>query len=158
MFEKRQGEIYRIWFINDPSGKSYIGQTVTGARNRVRQHIAEAFDGNKGGCPLLDKATRKFGSDNMRFEILSNNIYTREALDAAEKFWIREYNSQAPNGYNVKAGGQGGDGGYIPAGSNNIGVTGIFENPIAAYVARSVLDKTTLSSQTKGFIGKVLGL
>ena len=158
MFEKRQGEIYRIWFVNDPSGKCYVGQTVVGARNRVRQHIAEAFDKDKGGCPLLDKATRKFGSDNMRFEILSNNIYTREALDAAEKFWIREYNCQAPNGYNIKAGGQGGDSGYIPTASNNIGITGIFEHPLAAYVARGVLDKAKVSSQTKGFIGQLLGL
>lgn len=158
MFERRQGEIYRIWFVNDPSGKCYVGQTVNGARARVRQHIAEADEGS-GGCPLLDKACRKFGSANMRYEILANNIYTREELNAAEKFWIEQYNSQAPHGYNVQAGG------YHAKGSTgsvdtptNIGMFGILENPIAAQVARTVLDNADMNPKTRSLISTVFGI
>lgn len=158
MFERRQGEIYRIWFVNDPSGKCYVGQTVNGARARVRQHIAEAADG-KGGCPLLDKACRKFGSDNMRYEILANNIYDREELNAAEKFWIEQYNSQSPHGYNVQAGGYHAKGstGSVNA-PTQIGLTGIFDNPLAATVARAVVSNADVSPKTRSLISAILGI
>ena len=105
----KTGEIYRIWFINDPTHKCYIGQTVQGSYTRIRQHIADAenMNQNSGGCPLLDAATRKYGIDNMRYEILQRGITTHEELDAAEKYWIKKENTQYPNGYNVKSGGQG---------------------------------------------------
>ena len=157
MFEIRQGEIYRIWFVNDPSGKSYVGQTVNGARNRVREHIADAFDPNKGGCPLLDKATRKFGVENMRYEILANGIRTREELNVAEEFWIKRYNSKAPGGYNIQSGGYHAQGDSYINMPNNIGYTALFENPVASTLAQLALDRTKLGSEAKTLVRKVLG-
>lgn len=104
----KTGEIYRIWFLNDPTGKSYVGQTIQGSYDRIRQHIVDAERNDGTGCPLLDAATRRYGTQQMRYEILQRGITTREELDAAEQYWIKRYNSQAPNGYNVKSGGQGG--------------------------------------------------
>lgn len=100
------GEIYRIWFDNDPSGKCYVGQTIQGSLNRIRQHVEDAQSGDDG-CPLLDAATRRFGLRHMRYEILEDGIETHEELDAAERKWISAFKSQEPGGYNVKAGGQG---------------------------------------------------
>lgn len=107
------GEIYRIWFDNDDSGRCYVGQTVQGSLERIKQHIADAQT-NSGGCPLLDDATRHFGINAMRYEILESGITTHEELDEAEKFWIKKFNCQYPYGYNVKSGGQGKDSTYTP--------------------------------------------
>lgn len=103
------GEIYRIWFANDNSGKSYIGQTRQsgGSFERVTQHINDARQGRRA-CPLLDDATRYYGIDNLRWQVLERGFDTQEALDEAERAYIKYFNSQAPGGYNVKPGGQGG--------------------------------------------------
>lgn len=49
---RNDGEIYRIWFNNDPSSKCYIGQTTQGALARVNQHINDAKTPT-GGCALF---------------------------------------------------------------------------------------------------------
>lgn len=46
----------------------------------------------------------------MQYEVLERGLNTQRALDDAERKWISHYNSQYPNGYNVKPGGQGGNG------------------------------------------------
>lgn len=101
------GEIYRIWFDNDETEKSYVGQTIQGAYKRVRQHIVDANRNDPSrGCPLLDQATRIYGVSHMHYEIVENGIGTRSELDKAERYWIRAYECQYPNGYNVTSGGQ----------------------------------------------------
>lgn len=99
-----RGEIYRIWFDNDESGRCYIGQTVQGSLIRVKQHIDDAKT-KEGGCPKLDAATRKFGTKHMHYEVLESGIETYQELDEAERFWIEKYDS-VDHGYNVKIGGQ----------------------------------------------------
>ena len=116
MLDTYNGEIYKIWFDNDTSGKVYVGQTKRGSANRVMQHIYEAYSPH-GGCPLLDEATRVFGPEHMRFEVLEDRIPNPQELDEAERFWISKYNSVKPGGYNVKRGGQGMDRSPAPAGS-----------------------------------------
>lgn len=145
----RGGEIYRIWFDNDPTHKCYVGQTVQGTLTRIRQHIDDAQNNNGAGCPLLDDATRRYGIQHMRYEILEDGIETHEELDAAEQYWIKKYNSRTPYGYNVKSGGQfktctpiGGKASYTLAS----------KNPIAAAVAESVLDGSNLSDGVKGVL------
>lgn len=108
MLNTYNGEIYKIWFDNDSSGKVYVGQTKRGSANRVMQHVYEAYSPH-GGCPLLDEATRVFGPEHMRFEVLESRIPNPSELDEAERFWIAQYNSVKPGGYNVKRGGQGTD-------------------------------------------------
>lgn len=45
------------------------------------------------------------GVDNFKFEIIEQIDNTR--LDEREKYWIKQYNSLAPNGYNLTSGGEG---------------------------------------------------
>lgn len=103
----KTGEIYRIWFVNDPYKRSYVGQTIQGSLNRIKQHVADAERNDGTGCPLLDEATKMYGVDNMRYSVLVSGIEDRESLDEAEKYWIKKLNTIAPNGYNIKSGGQG---------------------------------------------------
>ena len=99
-----RGEIYMIYFDNDPSHKVYVGQTIQGTLTRIKQHIDDART-KGGGCPKLDEATRQFGVRHMHYKVLERNIATHEELDEAERFWIAHYDS-VKNGYNVKTGGQ----------------------------------------------------
>lgn len=46
----------------------------------------------------------KYGYENFYYEILESQI---ENYDEREQFWIKEYNSLVPNGYNVSPGGNG---------------------------------------------------
>lgn len=102
----QHGEIYRIWFANDPSGKSYIGHTILpgGSYESVMQHINDAKEGRRV-CPLLDDATRRFGYENLRWQVLENDITTRQELDKAERAYIDIFHTLAPRGYNLPEGG-----------------------------------------------------
>ena len=51
---------------------------------------------------------KKHGVDKFKFELLL--ICFDDDLVSYEKEYIRKYNSQVPNGYNILAGGQLGDG------------------------------------------------
>ena len=107
------GDIYKV---TSPEGKSYIGQAVSflnndkktkwGAEQRWKSHIYEATDTNKERtqCTYLNNAINKYGADNFELEIL----YQAENLDElneAEEYLIEEYNTLAPNGYNLRKGG-----------------------------------------------------
>lgn len=112
------GEIYRIWFSNDDQQRSYIGQTRAkgGAKARVTRHIYDAVKQEKRyrTCPLLSKAIREFGSDNLCWEVLETGIETQEELDAAEKRYIQQFHSRRPSGFNVDRGGYGPGKYYTP--------------------------------------------
>lgn len=143
------GEIYRLWFDNDPTHKCYVGQTIQGSLNRIRQHIEDAQKNDGTGCPLLDDATRRFGIQHMRYEILEEGIETHEDLDAAEQYWIKRYNSRTPYGYNVKSGGQGK--GCTPI-CESTSHTLASKSPMAALVAETILDRSTISDGAKGML------
>jgi group I intron endonuclease len=57
---------------------------------------------------ILKKAIRKYGKNNFRKEIIEECL-SEEYLNNREKYWIKEYNSIFPNGYNLVEGGTGGD-------------------------------------------------
>lgn len=106
------GEIYRIWFdddnaINTTNGMSYIGQTrcAGGTRKRVREHIRNALN-KRRDTPLLDNAIRQYGENALKYEILESGFRSQRELDEAERRYIAEYNTKAPNGYNIQDGGQ----------------------------------------------------
>jgi hypothetical protein len=98
------------------TGKSYVGQTVShvlnhgkyrkfGSEKRFKSHISEAINDNKKKqCTYLNNAIRKYGGDNFVFEILHSCL--REDADAMESFYIEQNDTLAPNGYNIKNGGQ----------------------------------------------------
>ena len=96
------GSIYKI--TNAVNGKSYIGQTIRDAeKTRIHQHL----NGNSRGSRLVKRAIKKYGKDAFTYEILYDGILP-EFLDTLEIEAIAEFNTLAPNGYNLTTGGGGG--------------------------------------------------
>jgi group I intron endonuclease len=99
------GYLYKI--TNKITGKCYIGVTIQAdCQSRWRKHINSLR--YKEGCPLLKKSMKKHGIENFTFDILI--ICFDEDVVKYEKEYIKKYNSQQPNGYNILSGGQIGDG------------------------------------------------
>ena len=87
--------IYRI--TNKLNGKVYVGRTTQNPKTRLRQHIAGMGFGKKMPIHL---AIQKHGIDNFDFEVVYTGFNISDA-GYAELYFINEYNSIAPNGYNV---------------------------------------------------------
>jgi len=99
------GYIYKI--TNIITGKCYIGETIQhNYQRRWQKHLNSLK--YKEGCPLLKSSMKKHGVENFKFEILI--ICFDQDLVQYEKEYIKKYNSQVPNGYNILSGGQIGDG------------------------------------------------
>lgn len=99
------GYIYKI--TNIKSGKCYIGETKQESPElRWKEHI-KSINKNKG-CPALRDAIKKYGIDSFKFEVLI--ICFDEDRFIYEKEYIKRYNCQVPNGYNILPGGIGGAG------------------------------------------------
>lgn len=100
------GIIYRL---TSPSNKKYVGQTIQEFQKRVNAHNYSAKSNDpKRGCPILNKAIRKYGIDNFKQEIIIElyNI-TQEELDINEIEQIKINDCLYPNGYNLSPGGTG---------------------------------------------------
>ena len=101
-----------IYSITSPSNKVYIGQTLKirangsgcGTTKRWTEHVQEANRNNGKGCTMLNKAIRKYQSENMIISILEE--CSAQEADNREKHYIEKFNSQAPNGYNLTSGGK----------------------------------------------------
>lgn len=106
-------EIYLIRCCDN--NKCYVGKALKtvgvlkqswGTNGRWQSHLREAensFDKKqKGHCVLLNAAILKYGSD--KFEVKKICDCTSEEADELEKYYITEFNSLAPNGYNLKTG------------------------------------------------------
>ncbi len=99
------GFIYKI--TNLVSNKCYIGETKQESPElRWKEHIQKINRGK--GCPALRDAIKKYGLDKFKFEVLI--ICFDENRFIYEKEYIRKYNCQVPNGYNILPGGIGGAG------------------------------------------------
>lgn len=90
------------------NNKNYIGLFTEEIDKFNRRKIAHR------GCALkkLDgyyfhNAIRKYGYENIKWEILENNIQNTDSLKEREKFWIRQYGTFGKNGYNMTEGGDG---------------------------------------------------
>ncbi|CAB4125809.1 grpIintron_endo, group I intron endonuclease [uncultured Caudovirales phage] len=90
--------VYKI--VNNLNGKVYIGQTVNTIECRFSQH------GRDDG--YLSKSIKKHGKENFTIHVIAR-CTSREELNNRERFCIRIFNSLAPNGYNLNAGGGGSD-------------------------------------------------
>ena len=96
------GSIYKI--TNTRNGKAYIGQTVQDAvKDRIHQHL----NGGPRGSQLVKRAIEKYGKNAFTYEILHDGIIP-EFLDVLECEAIENFNTLAPNGYNLTTGGGGG--------------------------------------------------
>lgn len=99
------GYIYKI--INIKNQKIYIGQTTKKRpTDRFSQHKYLALHSQQEkSISYLHRAMKSDGIDNFKFEIIEqvDNLL----LNEREKYWIKQYNSLTPNGYNLTVGGQG---------------------------------------------------
>jgi len=91
---------YLIYCHISPSGKKYIGQT----KNYNRRCIDHKYRKRKG-CPAFFNAIQKYGWDSFTHIILKDNLTIDEA-NKLEEYFIKEYNTLAPNGYNLQTGGK----------------------------------------------------
>ena len=103
---ERLGEIYCI---TSPSNKKYIGQCVKelssgkkwGYISRWKDHIRDSKTRNY--CRLLNSAIKKYEPDNFKIEVLKECDINE--LDYYESYYIENYNTLSPNGYNLTTGG-----------------------------------------------------
>ena len=89
-----------IYKFTSPSGKCYIGQSIKIER-RLVEHRSVAQYKN----PKFYNAVRKYGFDNLKFEIIEECDY--DNLNDREIYWIVHFDSFR-NGYNATSGGEGG--------------------------------------------------
>jgi group I intron endonuclease len=97
-----------IYLITSPSGKQYVGKCTLPLEQKavLYQSAAKYYPDIKR--PVLI-AIRKYGWDNMQFEIIEqNNKWTTQELNAREKHWIQHYKT-LHTGYNITGGGDGHD-------------------------------------------------
>lgn len=85
-------------YTNKINSKKYIGQTLW-EKQRYNQH--------KNCCEdsLFHRAVKKYGFDNFDYEILFESDKV-EDLNQKEMEYIKVFNTLAPNGYNIDAGGR----------------------------------------------------
>jgi group I intron endonuclease len=97
----KYGFIYIL--TNDINNKKYIGQTIKTFEKRLEQHCYEAQRYEYSSMPIA-RAIRKYGIDKFR------KIHVKlpvQYLDDMEVKFIKAFNTQAPNGYNIMSGGAG---------------------------------------------------
>lgn len=95
-------DIYKI--TNTVTGKCYVGFSKD-AKYRFERHISLA---ERGVNRRLYDSMRKHGISNFALEIIAT-CDTKDEAAQLEKFWISELNSIMPHGYNMTAGGEGGN-------------------------------------------------
>ena len=81
--------IYKI--TNKNNNKSYIGQSI---------HCGKRLDEHSKGSQFIDEIIQREGIENFQFEILKE--VERNELNYWEDYYIIEYNTLFPNGYNKK--------------------------------------------------------
>ena len=99
------GQIY--CFINKINQKRYIGQTIYDDNGRYNRHIySSKTETDPDYNTPLHASIRKYGIENFEYEILSKDINDFDILNLLEEYYIQEFNSQVPNGYNIEPGGK----------------------------------------------------
>lgn len=94
------GKVYCIQ--NTVNGRRYIGKTNSDLSKRFYKHC---YDSNRNPKTYLHKAISKYGKDCFKIYLIEET----NDLNVREIFWIRELNTESPNGYNLTKGGDGGD-------------------------------------------------
>lgn len=83
--------------------KAYVGFTGLTMNRRFQKHCSDA---RKGEGWLLHKAMRKYGTDMFSVDMLATAETRTEAAEL-EKWYIVEFDTRAPTGYNLTDGGDG---------------------------------------------------
>lgn len=87
-----------IYCLKSPSGKYYIGQTKRKLEKRICEHKNMI-----PGCVALNNAIAKYGFEQMKIEVILE--INDSLLNEYEKRFIDMYDTQYPNGYNIRSGG-----------------------------------------------------
>jgi group I intron endonuclease len=95
-----------IYKITSPSNKCYIGQTIKTVLYRWKEHIYDANNLNQNRCKCLNTAIRKYGETKFQIETIIE--CDDDELNKYEEYYIQEYKSFVPYGYNIKLGGSNG--------------------------------------------------
>ena len=91
--------MYKIYLItNIENAKKYVGITKFSLNERFSQHIKRGF--------LLTEAIQKYGCQNFSIDLIEE-VESAERAYELEQYYIREYNTKVPNGYNLTDGGDG---------------------------------------------------
>lgn len=94
-------------YTNKTNGHNYIGQSIN-LEMRQYAHKSSAFnEATKDYNSQFHQAVRKYGWENFDYEIIAEltpEEYTKEGLDALERYFIKYYDS-FHNGYNATEGG-----------------------------------------------------
>jgi hypothetical protein len=110
----RYGQIYIITCKN--TSTQYVGQVVSHRKNknkyrwygylgRFNGHISEALKNTKKSvCTYLNSAIRCYSPESFTVKLLE--CCPLENLDERERHYIKQYNTLAPNGYNLTTGGK----------------------------------------------------
>lgn len=85
---------------NKLNDKAYIGQSKD-VKSRFQSHCKPSVA--KTSNSYISKAIQKHGRENFWWEVLEEQV---ENYNEREEYWIRKYNSIAPNGYNLSCGGE----------------------------------------------------
>lgn len=91
--------MYKIYLItNIENKKQYVGITKFSIEERFSQHTKRGF--------LLTESIQKYGEQNFSIELIEE-VESAERAYELEIFYIQEYNTKVPNGYNLTDGGDG---------------------------------------------------
>lgn len=81
----------------------YVGQTIRTLKQRKSSHLSSS---KKGSTYYLHRAIRKYGAENFKWEVIYNAA-SEEELNEKETYFIKEYNTNSQDGYNLTEGGRG---------------------------------------------------
>lgn len=94
--------IYKI--TNKINNKIYIGQSIH-IETRIKEHLWKATNSKDVSFNApIHLAIRKYGKENFEWEVIEE--CSIQDIDEKEKYYIQQYNSLVPNGYNISTGGQ----------------------------------------------------
>lgn len=119
--------IYR--YTNLINGKRYIGQSIN-IEKRYGAHLWFAENKSDSELPYFERAIKKYGIDNFRFEILE--FCTPDELNDLETYWIDYYQTCCVSttydgyGYNLTTGGGSSSGYKLFYDVWNKGKTGVY--------------------------------
>ena len=93
-------------YTNTINGKVYVGQTINPITRYNAHKNSYQNSNDKEYDSLLHRAFRKYGYENFQYEVLVQDIDDINLLNELEIYYIKKFNCQTPNGYNVEAGGK----------------------------------------------------
>ena len=79
----------------------YVGQTVKTLSSRWKAHLTSKR------CRALSSAIALYGKENFEIKVIEQ-YGTIQELNSAEIYFINKFNTLAPNGYNLRSGGENG--------------------------------------------------